>query len=181
MTQLRDVVVQRIDGSETTLAGYAGQVLLVVNVASKCGMTPQYEALEALYRSHRDRGFQVLGFPCNQFLGQEPGDEAEIASFCESRYGVDFPLFSKIEVNGPGRHPLYAALTAAAPEARARPDSTMRARLAGRGIEPAPGDVLWNFEKFLVSRQGVVVDRFAPDLPPDDALVLEALETQLAR
>ncbi len=181
MTQLQEIVVKRIDGTETTLASYAGQVLLVVNVASRCGMTPQYESLETLYRSHRDRGFQVLGFPCNQFLGQEPGDEAEIASFCESRYGIDFPLFSKIEVNGPGRHPLYAALIGALPEARAEPDSTMRARLAARGIEPRPGDVLWNFEKFLVSRDGVVVGRFAPDLPPDDAIILDALKTQLAR
>ncbi len=181
MTELQDIVVKRIDGSETSLAAYAGQVLLVVNVASRCGMTPQYESLEALYRSHRDRGFQVLGFPCNQFLGQEPGDEAEIASFCESRYGIDFPLFSKIEVNGPGRHPLYAALTDALPQASARPDSTMRARLATRGIEPEHGDVLWNFEKFLVSRDGAVVGRFAPDLPPDDAIVLDALQKQLAR
>ncbi len=181
MTELQDIVVRRIDGSETTLAAYAGQVLLVVNVASKCGMTPQYESLEALYRSYRDRGFQVLGFPCNQFLSQEPGDEAEIASFCESRYGIDFPLFSKIEVNGPGRHPLYAAFTEAWPEARAKPGSTMRARLAARGIQPGFGDVLWNFEKFLVSRDGVVVDRFAPDLPPDDEIVLDALKTQLGR
>ena len=181
MTQLQEIVVKRIDGTETTLASYAGQVLLVVNVASRCGMTPQYESLETLYRSRRDQGFQVLGFPCNQFLGQEPGDEAEIASFCESRYGIDFPLFSKIEVNGPGRHPLYAALIGALPEARAEPDSTMRARLAARGIEPWPGEVLWNFEKFLVSRDGVVVGRFAPDLPPDDAIILDALKTQLAR
>ena len=181
MTELQEIAVRRIDGSETTLAAYAGQVLLVVNVASKCGMTPQYESLEALYRGYRDQGFQVLGFPCNQFLGQEPGDEAEIASFCESRYGIDFPLFSKIEVNGPGRHPLYAALTQALPEASARPDSTMRARLAARGVRPPSGDVLWNFEKFLVSRDGVVVGRFAPDLPPDDEIVLDALKTQLGR
>ena len=181
MTELQEITVRRIDGSETNLGAYAGQVLLVVNVASRCGMTPQYESLETVYRSYRGQGFQVLGFPCNQFLGQEPGDEAEIASFCESRYGIDFPLFRKIEVNGPGRHPLYAVLTGALPEARGRPDSTMRARLAARGIAPEPGDVLWNFEKFLVSRDGVVVDRFAPDLPPDDAIVLDALKTQLAR
>ncbi len=179
MTQLQEIAVTRIDGSDTTLAAYAGQVLLLVNVASKCGLTPQYELLQTLYHGYRDQGFQVLGFPCNQFLGQEPGDEAEIASFCESRYGVDFPLFGKIEVNGPGRHPLYAALTEALPEARARPDSTMRARLASHGVVPASGDVLWNFEKFLISRDGVAVERFAPDLPPDDAIVLDALKMQL--
>ena len=181
MTELQEIVVKRIDGSETTLGAYAGEVLLVVNVASRCGMTPQYESLETLYREYRGQGFQVLGFPCNQFLGQEPGDEAEIASFCESRYGIDFPLFRKIEVNGPARHPLYAALTGAMPEARVRPDSTMRARLAARGIAPGSGDVLWNFEKFLISRDGIVVGRFAPDLPPDDAIVLDALKTQLGR
>src|SRR3978361_1898537 len=107
MAAIQDIVVKRIDGSETSLAAYAGQVLLVVNVASKCGLTPTYQALEALYGAHCDQGFQVLGFPCNQFMGQEPGDEAEIASFCDTAYGIDFPMFSKVEVNGAGRHPLY--------------------------------------------------------------------------
>jgi glutathione peroxidase len=180
MTALQHIPVKRIDGSETTLAAYAGQVLLVVNVASRCGLTPQYAALEALYAAHRDQGFQVLGFPCNQFLGQEPGDEAEIASFCQSRYDVDFPLFSKIEVNGPGRHPLYAALAGTVPEAEAKPDSSMRTRLAAHGVHPGPDDVLWNFEKFLISRDGQVVGRFAPDVIPDDAIVVEAIRAQLA-
>jgi glutathione peroxidase len=180
MAAIQDIAVKRIDGSETTLAEYAGQVLLVVNVASKCGLTPQYTALESLYTAHRDQGFQVLGFPCNQFLGQEPGTEAEIASFCETNYNVDFPLFSKVEVNGPGRHPLYAALTDAIPEARAKPDGTLRTRLAGRGIVPGPGEILWNFEKFLISRDGAVVARFAPDITPDDPVVVEAVKAQLA-
>ena len=180
MTAIQDIAVKRIDGKETSLAEYAGQVLLVVNVASKCGLTPQYEALQALYSAHRDAGLQVLGFPCNQFLGQEPGDEAEIASFCETKYGVDFPLFSKIEVKGPGRHPLYAALTDSIPEAQTRPDSTMRARLAEKGVHPAPGEVLWNFEKFLVSRKGEVVARFAPDTAPNDPAVVEAVKAQLS-
>ncbi len=179
MTDIQDIAVKRIDGNVTSLAAYAGQVLLVVNVASKCGLTPQYQALEALYGAHRDEGFQVLGFPCNQFMGQEPGDEAEIASFCETKYGVDFPLFSKIEVNGAGRHPLYAALAAAIPEAKSGPDSKMRAQLAAHGISPGPGDVLWNFEKFLISRDGQVVARFAPDLTPDDAIVVDAVRAQL--
>ena len=179
MTAIQDIAVRRIDGSETSLAAYAGQVLLVVNVASKCGLTPQYQALEALYGAHRDEGFQVLGFPCNQFMGQEPGDETEIASFCETKYGIDFPLFSKLEVNGAGRHPLYAALADAIPQATARPDSKMRAQLASHGVIPAEGDVLWNFEKFLISRKGDVVARFAPDVTPDDAMVVEAITAQL--
>lgn len=179
MKAIQTIAVKRIDGSETSLAAYAGQVLLVVNVASKCGLTPQYQALEALYGAHRDRGFRVLGFPCNQFMGQEPGDEPEIASFCETTYGIDFPLFSKIEVNGAGRHPLYAALTEAIPQAQARPDSKMRAQLASHGINPGPGDVLWNFEKFLVARNGEVVGRFAPDLTPDDAIIVDAVTAQL--
>ena len=180
MAAIQDIAIKRIDGSETTLAHYAGQVLLVVNVASKCGLTPQYAALESLYSAHRDQGFQVLGFPCNQFLGQEPGEEAEIQSFCQTNYGVDFPLFSKIEVNGPGRHPLYAALTGAIPEARTKPDGTLRTRLAARGIEPGPGEILWNFEKFLIGRDGRVVARFAPDVAPDDPALVEAVEAQLA-
>ena len=180
MTAIQDIVVQRIDGSETRLADYDGQVLLVVNVASKCGLTPQYEALEALYGAHRDEGFQVLGFPCNQFMGQEPGSESEIAAFCETKFGVDFPLFAKVEVNGPGRHSLYAALTAAIPVAQARPDSDMRTKLASHGVHPAAGDLLWNFEKFLISRHGEVVARFAPDVTPDDPIVVGAIEAQLA-
>jgi glutathione peroxidase len=180
MTDVQNIPVKRIDGSETTLADYAGKVLLVVNVASKCGLTPQYQALETLYRTHRDSGLVVLGFPCNQFKGQEPGSEAEIASFCETQYGVDFPLFSKIEVNGPGRHPLYAALTGAIAEAQTKPDSGFRNKLAGFGVHPAPGDVLWNFEKFLIARDGRVVARFAPDMAPDDPIVEGMIETQIA-
>ena len=180
MAAIGDIVVRQIDGSETNLAFYAGQVLLVVNVASRCGLTPQYEALQSLYRAHRDQGFQVLGFPCNQFLGQEPGDESEIAAFCDTKYGVEFPLFSKIEVKGPARHPLYAALTEAVPQAETRPGSDFRARLAGHGVHPAPGEVLWNFEKFLVSRNGEVVARFAPDIAPDDPALVGAVRAQLA-
>ena len=179
MTAIQDIPVRRIDGSETSLAAYAGQVLLVGNVASKCGLTPQYQALEALYGAHRDRGFQVLGFPCNQFMGQEPGDEAEIASFCDTAYGIDFPMFSKVEVNGAGRHPLYAALAAAIPQAQAKPDSRMRAQLASHGVNPPEGDLLWNFEKFLVSRKGEVVARFAPDVTPDDAMVTRAVTAEI--
>ncbi len=180
MSAIQDIPLRTIDGGKTSLRDYAGQVLLVVNVASKCGLTPQYEALESVYSSHRDRGLIVLGFPCNQFLGQEPASDEEIAAFCETKYGVDFPLFSKIEVKGPGQHPLYAALTKAIPEARGKPDSTMRERLSKHGVDPKPGEILWNFEKFLIARDGAVVARFAPDITPDDPIVTEAIAAELA-
>ena len=180
MPAIQDIPLRTIDGRDASLRDYAGQVLLVVNVASKCGLTPQYEALESLYGAHREQGFTVLGFPCNQFLGQEPGEEAEIAAFCDTKYGIDFPLFSKIEVKGPGQHPLYAALTQAIADARVKPDSGFRDRLAKHGVDPRPGEVLWNFEKFLIARDGAVVARFAPDVPPDDPMVTEAIAAELA-
>ena len=180
MPVIQEIPLKTIDGRETNLRDFHGKVLLVVNVASKCGLTPQYEALQALHAARGPEGFSVLGFPCNQFLGQEPGDESEIATFCETKYGVDFPLFAKIEVNGPGRHPLYAGLTTAVPHAAEKPEGTMRERLAKRGIEAAPGEVLWNFEKFLISREGKVVARFAPDITPDDPMVTEAIAAELA-
>jgi len=139
---------------------YRGKVLLLVNVASRCGLTPQYVDLEALYTQYRDRGLEVLGFPCNQFMNQEPGSEAEIQQFCQTQYGVQFPLFAKIEVNGSGRHPLYQWLTAAA--------------------QSQPGDIQWNFEKFLIDRTGQVAARFAPRVLPLDATLIEALERTLA-
>ncbi|HEY0778428.1 MAG TPA: glutathione peroxidase [Gemmatirosa sp.] len=145
---LYHIPLRAIDGRETTLRFWRGQVLLVVNVASRCGFTPQYTGLEALYRRHRDEGFAVLGFPCDQFGHQEPGDDTEIASFCSLTYDVTFPMFAKIEVNGPGTHPLFAALKAAQPG------------LLGSET------VKWNFTKFLVDRDGQVVARHAPQTPP---------------
>jgi glutathione peroxidase len=138
-----------IDGRETSLAEYRGKVLLIVNTASKCGFTPQYEGLEALQKRYGEKGFTVLGFPCNQFGAQEPGDEAEIASFCKLTYDVDFPMFAKVDVNGEGAHPLFKALKKAAP-----------GLLGSEGIK-------WNFTKFLVGRDGKVVDRFAPNAKPE--------------
>ena len=164
MTNIQDIALTRIDGSASTLGDYAGHVVLVVNVASKCGLTPQYASLEHLYTTHKSKGLVVLGFPCNQFRGQEPGAEAEIEAFCSTTYGVDFPLFSKLEVNGPERHPLYAALVAAEPVAQEKPDGTLRADLAKYGSPAEPSDLLWNFEKFLVGRDGTVLGRFAPDV-----------------
>jgi glutathione peroxidase len=139
-----------LDGRDVSLGDWKGDVLLIVNVASKCGFTPQYTGLEALYQRFRDRGFAVLGFPCNQFNKQEPGDEAEIAKFCSTTYPVTFPMFSKIEVNGPGTHPLYAQLKEQAP-----------GLLGSQAVK-------WNFTKFLVNREGEAVERFAPTVKPED-------------
>ena len=158
---LLQVAVDDIDGHATTLATYEGKVLLIVNVASKCGYTSQYAGLEALHDKYKDRGLVVLGFPCNQFGGQEPGSLADIKSFCSDTYGVTFPMFSKVDVNGPQRHPLYRALAGPA--------------------SPFPGDVGWNFTKFLVGRDGTVVGRFASGVTPDAAELVAAVEAALGR
>lgn len=179
-TSLYDIPLKQIDGKVASLGNYRGQVLLVVNVASKCGLTPQYEGLERLYQSKHAKGLAVLGFPANNFKGQEPGTDGEIASFCATNYHVDFPLFSKISVLGNDQHPLYAQLTAAQPTAIG--EGPMRERLKGYGIEPANRvDVLWNFEKFLLSRRGEVVARFAPDVTADDPRLVSAVEAELAK
>ncbi|WP_026784085.1 glutathione peroxidase [Pleomorphomonas koreensis] len=177
---LFDLPLTTLDGAPATLAAWRGKVLLVVNTASKCGLTPQYDGLVALYSRYKDRGLEVLGFPANDFAGQEPGSDAEIATFCSATFGVDFPMFSKIAVTGEGKHPLYAALTAARPEARALPGADFRAALHGYGITPTePPDVLWNFEKFLIGRDGKVIDRFSPDTPPEADIIVEAIEKAL--
>lgn len=170
-----------LNGEKTTLAQWQGDVLLVVNVASKCGLTPQYEQLEQLQKTLHDEGLTVLGFPCNAFLGQEPGSDAEIQTFCSTTYGVTFPMFSKIEVNGPQRHPLYAQLVAAQPEAVAPEGSGFLERMVSKGRAPQQvGDILWNFEKFLVARDGRVIQRFSPDMEPQDPQVLAAIKQALA-
>ena len=156
---LHDIALTTLSGEPATLP--AGKALLLVNVASKCGLTPQYEGLERLQKTYADRGFTVLGFPCNQFLGQEPGSAEEIAEFCSTSYGVSFPLFEKVEVNGDGRHPLFAELTAV-------PDA-----------EGVAGDVQWNFEKWLVSPTGEVVGRFRPRVEPEDPTIVSAIEAAL--
>jgi glutathione peroxidase len=158
---IHSVPVKTLGGDQTTLGAYAGQALLVVNVASKCGLTPQYEGLERLQKTYAERGFSVVGVPSNQFGGQEPGSAEEIETFCSTTYGVTFPLLEKLEVNGPGRHPLYDVLTA-------QPDATGEA-----------GDVQWNFEKFLVSPTGEVVARFRPGTEPEAAELVTAIEAQL--
>jgi glutathione peroxidase len=156
-----DIPVKTLAGQDSSLGSQSGKTLLVVNVASQCGLTPQYTALEKLHEQFASRGFAVVGFPCNQFGGQEPGTAEEIAEFCSVSYGVTFPMFEKIEVNGPGRHPIYVELTAA------------------RDANGQAGDVMWNFEKFLVRPDGKVVARFRPRTTPDSPEVLAAVEANL--
>jgi len=155
---IADLSVQTIDGKNQSLGDYAGKVLLIVNVASYCGYTPQYKGLEALYQKYHDQGLEILAFPCNDYGAQEPGSNEEIQQFCETRYGVTFPLFDKVHAKGAEQHPLYARLTQTAPA----------------------GDVAWNFEKFLVNKKGEVVARYKSSVAPDAAELVGAIERELA-
>ncbi len=180
-TPVQTIPVKRIDGAESSLADFEGRVLLVVNVASKCGLTPQYAGLEKLYEDYAPRGLEVLGFPANNFGAQEPGTDAEIQEFCSTKYDVSFPMFSKISVKGDDKHPLYKALTEAQPTATTPEGSNFKAKLEGYGVKiDSETDVMWNFEKFLVNKHGDVVARFSPDTPPDHPLVIAAIEHELA-
>lgn len=180
-TAIQSIPLKTIDGGQSSLGDYAGKVLLVVNVASKCGLTPQYDALEKLYERYREQGFAVLGFPANDFGAQEPGTDAEIADFCQTNFAVAFPMFSKISVVGEEKHPLYRELTAAIPSASGNPDD-FRERLRGYGMTPNPDpEVLWNFEKFLIARDGSVVARFAPTIAPDAPELVSAIAAELAK
>jgi len=177
-----DIPIKKITGEATTLAEFKGHVLLVVNVASKCGLTPQYEGLEKIYEQYKGQGLVVAGFPANDFKAQEPGSNKEILTFCTTNFGVKFPLFDKIAVVGPEKHPLYAALIAAQPKAVSVSEVPFREKLKGYGIEGnAEPEILWNFEKFLVSRSGEVVKRFAPDTQPDAPELTAAIEAELAK
>lgn len=180
MAAIQDIPLTRIDGSADTLGAHKGKVLLVVNVASKCGLTPQYEGLEKLFEDKRAQGLEVLGFPANNFRGQEPGTDAEIQDFCSTTFNVQFPMFSKVSVVGADQHPLYAALTSAVPAATG--EGPMRQRLEGFKIETnkAP-DILWNFEKFVIGRNGAVVARFSPDVAADDPRLVGVIEAELAK
>ena len=181
MSSIQNIPVKTIDGKPSSLKDFAGNVLLVVNVASKCGLTPQYEALEKIYEDKKDKGFAVLGFPANNFGAQEPGSNAEIAEFCSLTYSIKFPMFEKISVVGDDQHPLYKELTGAAPRAQGDPDA-FRDRLKGFGMTPNQDpDVLWNFEKFLVGKNGEVVARFAPTMTPDDPAIVAAIDAELAK
>jgi len=157
---LYDIKLKDIDGKDTSLAAYKGKVLLIVNVASKCGLTPQYQGLEALYQKYKDKGLVVLGFPCNQFGGQEPGTNQQIKEFCSSEYNVTFPMFDKLDVNGEKRHALYVAL-------------------AGKE-SPFPGDIKWNFGKFLLGKDGKILKRFEPRTPPGAPEFTQAIEAAIA-
>ena len=182
MPALYDIPLSTIDGRPTTLAEHKNKVLLVVNVASKCGLTPQYEGLEKLHNKYAPKGFSVLGFPANDFAGQEPGTPEEIKSFCSTTYGVSFPLYEKVSVKGDARHPLYKELMAEKPMARMKQGGTLIENLTKHGLAPKNDtDVMWNFEKFLVSRDGKAVARFAPDYAPDDDTITKAIESELAR
>jgi len=161
VSDLYDVPIHTLQGAPSSQAPFKGKALLLVNVASRCGLTPQYAGLQKLQDTYGSKGFSVLGFPCNQFLEQEPGTADEIAEFCSVNYGVTFPLFEKIEVNGPGRHPLYDRLT------------------AKEDAEGAAGDIQWNFEKFLVSPEGEIVARFRPGVEPEDPGLVGAVEGAL--
>jgi glutathione peroxidase len=177
-----DIPVKKITGEDTSLAEFKGHVLLVVNVASKCGLTPQYEGLEKIYEQYKGQGLVVAGFPANDFKAQEPGTNEEIQTFCTTNFGVKFPMFEKITVAGPEKHPLYQALIAAQPKAINVSAVPWRDKLKGYGIETNPEpELLWNFEKFLVSRSGEVVERFAPDTQPDAPELKAAIETELAK
>lgn len=161
MADIYDIPIHTLQGDPSSLASHKGKALLLVNVASRCGLTPQYTGLQKLQDTYGDRGFSVLGFPCNQFLEQEPGTPDEIAQFCSVNYGVTFPLYEKIEVNGEGRHPLYGLLTETA------------------DADGQAGDIQWNFEKFLVSPEGKTVARFRPGTEPEDPGLVSALESEL--
>ena len=175
-----NIPVKTISGEETTLNQYEGKVLLLVNVASKCGLTPQYEGLEKLYSNSKAQGLEILGFPANNFLAQEPGSDAEIQEFCSLNYKVNFPLFSKISVAGDDKHPLYQTLIQAIPERIG--EGPWWKDLVDYGLTPNPKpEVLWNFEKFLVNKKGEVVARFAPDITAEDPRLLDAIQAELEK
>lgn len=179
MTNLLDIPVKRADGSAATLAEHAGKVTLIVNVASKCGLTKQYEGLEKLFEEKRDQGFTIAAFPCNDFKGQEPGTDAEIVEFCQLTYDVKFPIYSKISVKGEARHPLYAALLAS--QTPAIGDGPMKEKLRSFGMEVEDDEIVWNFEKFLIGRDGKIAAHFAPDVTAEDSRLVEAVERELAK
>ncbi len=179
--EIYEIPVKTIDGQETNLGEYKGDVLLVVNVASKCGLTPQYQGLQKLYDEYHGKGFEVLGFPANNFMGQEPGTEEEIKDFCSTNFDVKFPLFSKISVKGDDQHELYKYLTENKPETDVN-DGEFEEKLKGYGsTRSQPNEVLWNFEKFLIGKNGEIAARFAPDITAKDARLTGKIEAELAK
>jgi len=179
MSSLYEIPLKTLSGEVTSLAPYKGKVLLIVNTASKCGLTPQYEGLEKLYTTYRHCGFEILGFPANDFAGQEPGTSQDIQNFCATTYNVTFPMFEKIPVVGPEKSPLYENLIEAQPVAHSA-DPGFKDKLRGYGltVNEAP-ELTWNFEKFVANRQGQVTGRFAPDMLPSDPILIQAIEAAL--
>ena len=172
-----NIPLRLIDGTPTTLAAYKGKAILLVNVASKCGLTPQYEGLEALYSKYQDKGFVVLGFPANNFGAQEPGTHAEIQEFCRTNFSVNFPLFEKISVKGEDQHPLYKFLTDLKPTTFLTNGNVFEDKLKNYGLtRENPSDILWNFEKFLIDQDGEIVERFSPDTEPTNSILVKAIE-----
>ncbi len=179
--ELYEIPIKKIDGSETNLGEYKDKVLLVVNVASKCGLTPQYEGLQKLYNQYHDKGFEILGFPANNFMGQEPGTEEEIKEFCDKSFNVKFPLFSKISVKGDDQNPLYKYLTETKPDTDVN-DGEFEAKLKGYGsTRSTPNEVLWNFEKFLIGKNGEIAARFAPDITAEDNRLIAKVKEELKK
>lgn len=180
--EIYEIPVKKIDGSDASLNDYRGKVLLVVNVASKCGLTPQYAGLESLYKEYRDQGLEVLAFPANNFLAQEPGTSDEIADFCQMNYDVTFPLFQKISVKGKDQHLLYHYLTEERGEADITEGDAFEEKLAGFGQKRENAiDVLWNFEKFLIAKDGTVAARIAPDVTAENDRLVAAVKAELAK
>ena len=184
MSELYSIPIRRADKSETDLGEFRGQVLLLVNVASECGLTYQYEGLEKLHEQYSARGFSVLGFPANEFGAQEPGTDAQIQQFCRTTFGVKFPVYAKLAVKGPSQHPLYAYLTRTFPEpteSRNPLRQLYRKVRHSASYEGQSGEITWNFEKFLVDRNGGIVARFSPDVKPEDPALVEAIEAELTK
>ena len=179
--EIYEIPVKTIDGTETNLGEYKGKTLLIVNVASKCGLTPQYEGLQKLYDEYHGKGLEVLGFPANNFMGQEPGTEDEIKDFCDTNFNVKFPMFSKVSVKGDDQHQLYHYLTETKPDTDVN-DGVMEEKLAGYGSKRSqPSEILWNFEKFLVGKNGEIVVRFAPDVTAEDERLVAKVEEELGK
>lgn len=182
MSSISQIPFKTADGQTTSLKNFEGKVLLLVNVASKCGLTPQYEGLEKIYEKYQDQGFSVLAFPANEFGAQEPGSNAEIQEFCRMSFGVKFPVLEKIVVKGEGQHPLYKTLTSENPVAIKKTGGTLEKYLGDHGLlSDKSEDIMWNFEKFLVNKKGDVVARFAPDMEPGSKEVIQAIESEISK
>ena len=184
MSAFYSIIINRANKTVTSLAEFKGQVLLIVNVASQCGLTPQYHGLEKIHEKYAERGFTVLGFPANEFGAQEPGSDEEIQQFCQLNFGVKFPVFAKLVVKGSGQHPLYAHLTRECPEPSRKGSKVLkvlRKVFHSGDYTGDSGEISWNFEKFLMNRQGEIVARFGPDVEPEDAWVMAAIEAELAK